>query len=331
MPKVKFGLDLPIDAGSSAWDNGLNFERMKQVTKACENLGFESVWAADHLMTGPTLETLEVWTVLAALSQVTETMRLGTLVTCTTHRNPAVLAKIASTLDVISNGRMELGIGAGWNGYEQLAYGLQWEELPKARIERLVEAIQIIRGLWTHDRFSFAGKYYNVNDAACLPRPIQKPSIKIIVGGKGEKLLLPAVAKYADGWNSDELSTGDYTHKLEVIRKNCARAGTDYNRIEKSLEQYVLLIDNPDQEQRVVQWTNEQSAKNPERERLGKPASAARLEQLRKEYVFGSVEQVTERFAEYIKAGVERFMIYFLDYPTMNSIVPFAREVLPSL
>ncbi|MFI5421236.1 MAG: hypothetical protein ACHQ1H_09750, partial [Nitrososphaerales archaeon] len=89
--------------------------------------------------------------------------------------------------------------------------------------------------------------------------------------------------------------------------------------------------DNPDQEQRLVDWTNEQSAKNPERQRLGRPASNAKLDQLRKEYIFGTVEKVTERFAEYIKVGVERFMIYFLDYPTLNSIVPFAREVVPSL
>lgn len=201
----------------------------------------------------------------------------------------------------------------------------------QVRIERLVEAIQIIRGMWTHDRFSFKGKYYSIHDAACLPRPIQKPAIKIIVGGKGEKLLLPAVAKYADGWNIDELPADDYSRKLEVIRKNCVLAGTNYDRIEKSLEQYLLITDSPDQEQRILEWTKEQSAKNPERQRLGKPPSAPTLEQLRKEYIFGTVEEVTERFAEYIKVGVERFMIYFLDYPTMNSILLFAREVLPSL
>ncbi len=117
--KAKFGLDLPIISGSSAWDNGLAFERIKDVTKICESLGFDSVWVADHLMTGNNLETLEAWTVLAGLSQVTEKMRLGTLVTCPTHRSPAMLAKIVATLDLMSNGRVDLGIGAGWNGFEQ--------------------------------------------------------------------------------------------------------------------------------------------------------------------------------------------------------------------
>jgi len=331
MPKPKFGIVLPIDAGTSAWDGGLNFERMKQVTRECEKLGFDSVWGPDHLMTGHSLETLEVWTVLAGLSQVTETMRLGTLVNCATHRNPALLAKIVATLDIMSNGRVDLGIGAGWNGFEQLAYGLPWSETPKVRIERLVEAVKIIRGMWTHDRFTFEGKHFSVKDAACLPKPIQKPYPKIIIGGKGEKLLLRAVARYADGYNIDELTVEDYTHKLQVIKDHCASVGTDYNRIEKTMEQYVLISRNPEQEQSLVDWTNMHIATSPERKRLGKGPATAKMEDIRKEYIFGNIEQVTERFAEYIKIGVERFMIYFLDYPTLNTILPFAKEVVPSL
>jgi alkanesulfonate monooxygenase SsuD/methylene tetrahydromethanopterin reductase-like flavin-dependent oxidoreductase (luciferase family) len=328
MSKSKFGLDLPISAGSSAWDESLNFERMKEVTRICEALGFESVWAPDHLMD----ETLEVWTVLAGLSQVTETMRLGALVNCTTHRNPALLAKIAATLDVMSNGRVDLGIGAGWNGYEQLAYGLPWEEIPKARVERLVEAVRIIRGLWTaDDRFTFKGKYYNVNGAKCLPKPVQKPCPKILIGGKGEKLLLRAVARYADAWNIDELTTSDYAHKLQVLQDHCKAVGTDYTKIEKTLETYLLISDRPEQQQRLVDWTNEHSASSPERKRLGKQPMTVKLEDIRKEYIFGSVKEVTDRFADYIKVGVQRFMIYFMDYPTLNSILPFAKQVVPSL
>ncbi len=331
MPKAKFGLVLPIDAGTSAWDDGLVFERMKKVTKICEGLGFDSVWGPDHLMTGHSLETFEVWTVLAGLSQVTETMRLGTLVNCATHRNPALLAKIVATLDVMSNGRVDLGIGAGWNGFEQLAYGLPWEETPKFRIQRLIEVIKILRGMWTQDRFTFKGKYYSVNEAACLPKPIQKPSPKILIGGKGEKLLLRAVARYADAWNIDELTTEDYAHKLQVIRDHCASVGTDYNQIEKTMEQYVLISSRPEQQQRLVDWTNMHIATSPERRRLGKQPVTVKLEDIRKEYIFGSVEEVTERFAEYIKVGVQRFMIYFLDYPSLDSILPLAKEVIPSL
>lgn len=331
MPKAKFGLVLPIDAGTSAWDDALNFGRMKRVTKVCESLGFDSVWGPDHLMTGHSLETLEVWTVLAGLSQVTETMRLGTLVNCASHRNPALLAKIIATLDVMSNGRVDLGIGAGWNGFEQLAYGLPWEETPKFRIQRLVEVIKILRGMWTNDRFTFKGKYYSVNEAACLPKPIQKPSPKIMIGGKGEKLLLKAVARHADAWNIDELTTEDYAHKLQVIKEHCNSVGTDYNKIEKTMEQYVLITDKPDRQKLLVDWTNMHIATSPERKRLGKQPFTVKMEDIKKEYIFGSIEEVTERFAEYINVGVQRFMIYFLDYPSLDSILPLAKEVIPSL
>jgi F420-dependent oxidoreductase-like protein len=320
-----------VNAEQSAWDDNLNFERMKKVTTTCEDLGFDSVWVPDHFMTGASLETFEAWTILAALSQVTEKMRLGTLVTCASHRNPALLAKTAATLDVISNGRVELGIGAGWNGYEQLAYGLPWDEVPKKRVERLVEAVEIIRGLWTRDRFTFEGKYYTVNGAACLPRPIQKPSPKILIGGKGEKLLLKAVAKYADGWNTDELTTQDYAKKLDVIRRHCEVAGREYDLIERTLETYLLISDRPERQQLLVDWTNRQSANSPERKRLGTQPSTAALENIKKEYVFGSVSEVTKRIADYIDTGVQKFMIYFMDYPSLESILSFANQVVPSL
>lgn len=329
--KAKFGLDLPIISGSSAWDNNLNFERMKNVTEKCETLGFDSVWVADHLMTGHDLEALEAWTVLSGLSQVTETMRLGTLVTCPTHRSPAMLAKIVATLDIMSNGRVDLGVGAGWNGFEQLAYGLPWEEIPKSRIERLVETLKILKGLWTNDSFTFEGKYYNIRNAVCLPKPIQKPSPRILIGGKGEKLLLRAVARYADAWNIDEFSPEAYSSKLAVLRNHCQAIGRDYDEIEKTLETYLLISDKPEDYQRIVDWVTWQTKINPERIRQGKPATEATLEQVKQEYVVGTVAQVTERISEYIDIGVQRFMIYFLDYPTLNSILPFAQQVVPSL
>jgi alkanesulfonate monooxygenase SsuD/methylene tetrahydromethanopterin reductase-like flavin-dependent oxidoreductase (luciferase family) len=270
-------------------------------------------------MTGQTNETFEAWTILAGLSQVTETMRLGTLVTCITHRYPAVLAKLVATLDVMSNGRVDLGIGAGWNRKEQSAYGLPWADLPKARIARLVETIKILRGMWTNDSFTFAGKYYSVKDAVCLPKPTQKPSPPIIIGGKGEQLLLKAVAKYADGWNIDEVPPDGYAHKLEVIRDHCKAVGTNYGRIEKTLETYLLISDKPEHQQRLLDWTT----------RGGR--NAATMDEIKRDYVMGSVEEVTEKFAEYIKVGVQRFQIYFMDYPTLNSILPLAKEVMPSL
>jgi F420-dependent oxidoreductase-like protein len=329
--KSTFGLGLPLSAGLSAWDYNLNFERMREVVMACEDLGFDSVWAPDHIMLGRDSEVLEAWTVLSALSQATETMHLGTLVTCPTHRHPAMLAKIAATLDVVSNGRLELGIGAGWNGAEQLAYGLPWEEVPKARVERLIETVEIVRGLWTNERFTFKGRHYSVTDAVCLPKPVQKPSPKIHIGGRGEQLVLRAVAMYADGWNIDEVSPEDYAHKLDVIREHCRSVGRPYREIEKSLETYLMITDRPEQEERIVEWMNWQTNSNPERIRQGKPPVKLTLEQVKREIIFGSIEEVTERLGQYIDVGVEKFIVYFMDYPSLNSILPFAEQVVPSL
>ena len=319
MVKAEFGIVLPTDAGTSAWDYALNFERMREVTKICETLGFDSVWSPDHFMTGVNNETLDAWTVLAGLSQVTEKMRLGTLVSCVTHRYPAVLAKLVATLDVMSNGRVDIGIGAGWNRKEQSAYGLHWEEVPKTRIARLIETIKILKGMWTSDSFSFTGKYYSVKDAVCLPKPIQKPHPPILIGGKGEQLMLKVVARYADAWNTDELPPDAYAHKLQVIRDHCKAVGTNYDHIQKTLETYLLISDKLEHQQRLLDWTN----------RGGK--RMATLDQIKRDYIMGSVEEVTEKFAEYIKLGVERFLIYFMDYPTLNSILPLVQQVIPSL
>ena len=136
--------------------------------------------------------------------------------------------------------------------------------------------------MWTNDRFTFKGKYDSVNEATCLPKPIQKPSPKILIGGKGEKLLLRAVARYADAWNIDELTTEDYAHKLQVIKEHCSSVGTDYDKIEKTLEMYVLISDKPEQQQRLVDWTNGHIANSPERKRLGKQPFSVKLEDIRK-------------------------------------------------
>ena len=318
--KTKFGIVLPVNAGISAWGVGLNFERMRDVTRLCEELGFDSVWVPDHFMTGHNNETYEAWTILAGLSQVTERMRLGTLVTCPTHRAPPVLAKIVATLDAMSNGRVDVGLGAGWNRKEQQAFNLPWEEVPKARIARLVETIKILKGMWTNDSFTFTGKYYAVKDAVCLPKPAQKPSPPILVGGKGEKLLLKVVAKYADAWNVDEIPPDAYAHKLEVIRNYCASEKTNYDQIEKTLETYLLISDKPEHQQILLDWTNR-----------GKQPPTATLDDIKRNYIMGSVEEVTEKFAEYIKVGVQRFLIYFMDFPTLNSVLPLAQQVVPSL
>jgi alkanesulfonate monooxygenase SsuD/methylene tetrahydromethanopterin reductase-like flavin-dependent oxidoreductase (luciferase family) len=326
--KTRYGFGLPIYSGASLSNDNLSFEDIKSSIKKCETLGYDSVWVPDHVMLGNNDRVFECWTILSAASQITEHVRLGTLVACVTHRSPALLAKMAATLDVISNGRLELGLGVGWRGSEQVAYGLPWEQSARVRVDRLRESVQIIKGLWGNEKFSFDGRYYTLKDAVCEPKPIQKPFPRIWIGGKGEKLVLKAIAEYADAWNVDEISPDEYAHKLEVLRAYCGSVGTNYENMEKSLETYMLISDRKEDLQKVVDWSRWVAQDQAEAAGM---VARNKLEEIRDQYVLGSRREVTEKMAAYIEAGVQHFMIYFLDYPSSDSMTAFAKDVIPSL
>ncbi len=190
---------------------------------------FEHAWLFDHFapiqgdVDGPCLEG---WTVLAAFAAVTERLRLGLMVTGNTYRHPAVLAKIAATVDVISNGRLDFGIGAGWNVYEHESMGIPLYQ-PGERIRRLGEACEIIKGLFTQPTFDFDGRYYQLKDARSEPKPVQKPWPPFVIGGSGEQLTLRVVANHADIWNYTGGSVEEFRHKVSVLHGHCAAGGRD--------------------------------------------------------------------------------------------------------
>jgi F420-dependent oxidoreductase-like protein len=193
--------------------------------------GIESIdhaWLFDHFapiqgdVSGPCLEG---WTVLAAFAAVTKRLRMGLMVTGNTYRHPAVLAKIAATVDVISNGRLDFGIGAGWNVYEHESMGLELYQ-PGERIRRLGEACEMIQRLFTEPTVDFEGRYYTLKEARSEPKPVQKPWPPFVIGGGGEQLTLRVVAKYADVWNHGG-SLEDFVHKVKVLKGHCAEVGRD--------------------------------------------------------------------------------------------------------
>ncbi|MBA2469585.1 MAG: TIGR03560 family F420-dependent LLM class oxidoreductase, partial [Chloroflexia bacterium] len=169
---------------------------------------------------------LEGWTVLAAFAAETERLRLGLMVTGNTYRHPAVLAKIAATVDVISEGRLDFGIGAGWNVYEHESMGLPLYQ-PGERIRRLGEACEIIKGLFTQPTVDFDGRYYQLKDARSEPKPVQKPWPPFVIGGSGEQLTLRVVANHADIWNYTGGSVEEFRHKVSVLHGHCAAVGRD--------------------------------------------------------------------------------------------------------
>jgi len=208
---------------------------------------FEHAWLFDHF--APIQGDLdgacfEGWTLLAALAAQTSRLRLGLMVAGNTYRHPAVHAHMAATVDVISNGRLEFGVGAGWNEYEHQSMGIPLYT-PGERIRRLGEACEITQRLWTQQLTAFEGRYYQLAQARCEPKPIQKPYPPIVIGGSGEQLTLRIVAQYADIWNFGGGDVETFQHKIGVLHEHCAAVGRDPEQIELSVQARVNYDDLP--------------------------------------------------------------------------------------
>jgi F420-dependent oxidoreductase-like protein len=188
---------------------------------------------------------IEGWTVLAALAAVTTRIRLATLCTAVGYRNPAHLAKIAASIDVISRGRLTLGIGAGFFEEEYRQYGWEFPPRPATRIRQMEEAVQLILKMWTEKRTTFHGQYFHVEDAILEPKPIQKPHPPVLIAGGGEQMTLRAVARLADACNIVDGGLAEVRHKLAVLRRHCDEAGRDYDEIEKTRIEPWLVARDP--------------------------------------------------------------------------------------
>jgi F420-dependent oxidoreductase-like protein len=230
---TKFGLQIPNFTFADVPDREM-FEHVADLAVAGEQAGFDSVWVMDHFwqlppLGGPTQPMLEAYTLLGGLAARTRRVKLGTLVTGVTYRNPALLAKMVTTLDIVSSGRAMLGLGAAWYEEEHDALGFDFPSAGK-RLDRLEEALQICRAMFTEEAPSFAGKHYRIEKALNIPRPVEPNGPRIMVGGSGEKRTLRLVAQYADMCNING-SPDTIRHLLEVLRGHCADAGRDPSEI----------------------------------------------------------------------------------------------------
>ena len=210
-----------------------------------EKLNYASVWVYDHFHTvpSPTQDpTFECWSLMAALSQVTENVRIGQMCTCNSYRNPAYLTKVASTIDSMSGGRLEFAIGAGWYDQEYKAYGYDY---PSAgvRLKMLDEALQIYIAMTTQDKASFEGDYYKIKDAINQPKPLQKPYPPLWVCGGGEKVTLKLLAKYGDYGNWD-VDVEGFVHKSKILKTHCEEQNRNYSDIKKTLHTNVIIGNN---------------------------------------------------------------------------------------
>lgn len=310
---MKFGLQHPnftFDGeGTHVVDN------LKRLATGAENLGFDSFWVMDHFhqihYVGEAHEPiLEGWTTQAVVAGLTTKIRLGTLVTGIVYRHPSVLAKIGATLDVLSKGRLYMGIGAAWNEDESVAYGIPFPPV-KERMQRLEEAVQIIRKLWTEPRASFDGRFYRIKDAYCNPKPIQKPCPQILIGGGGERFTLKIVAKYADACNL--FGTVDSVKsKLKILRDHCQAVGRDYDSIVKT-RLGLVLIDKDKQRLHA---------------RVGEALKGVPEERWREFAAYGTPEEVHKQIEMFRDVGVSYFIVTFEPRRELEDLKLFGEEVV---
>ena len=305
---MSFGVFLPFHTFDGS------FSLLRDAVLECERLGYDSVHLDDHLMYGST-PVLECWTKLSALAAVTTKIRLGTTVLCSSFRNPALLAKMAATLDVVSNGRLDLGIGAGVQEDEHKAYGFVFPD-PAERIERLKETAIILKKMWTEEKATYAGNHYRIADAVCVPKPVQKPHPPLIIGGSGERLTLKVQAELADRVDWGYLPTlEDYRRKLQVLRDYCGTVGRDIREIELSawLGGQIFVAESQSELNAAVRrWKPED-------------VSADAFKRLN---LVGTPEDLVQRIREYVDLGVERFMLFFGDFPRLEGLRVFARRII---
>ncbi|MBI2185328.1 MAG: LLM class flavin-dependent oxidoreductase [Thaumarchaeota archaeon] len=300
---VKFGVKIT--------QNNYSFDDISNVCLEAERVGFESFWVADHMFSWgrkPTEDvSLECWTILSSLATKTKRIRLGTLVVCNLFRPPPVLAKISSSFDVISGGRLEFGIGTcGPSTPPELSgYGFS---LPKRaeRLQRLRESIEILKTLWTQQRSSFQGQYYRLTDAICSPKPLQKPHPPIWIGGEREDVL-DITAKYANGWNCRRFPLEQYRKTVETLDSYCVKYGRKPSDVQKSWQGPVLIgKDEADLKEKMGKYGINPGA------------------------LVGTPDKITEQIQRYIDAGASYLMFFFQDDRALKSLGLFAEKVAPN-
>ena len=315
--KVSFGWRIPafpVD-GSDAQ------EFKSQIISALEAAqgAFDSAWISDHPIPwapwqSPGTVNLEGWTALNYFSALYEKLIFGHVVLCNSYRNPALLAKMAATLSLLTRGRFVLGIGAGWKEDEYLSYGYDYSK-PSVRIAQLEEGVQIIKRMWREEAVTFHGKYYKIENAYCDPKP--EPIPPIMIGGGGEKLTMKVAARHADLWNCPNLNAEGYRHKLEVLRRHCKTVGRPYEEIRKVWVGCIALAKTEEEARKIASsnpFLTKESRFDP-----------------RETTVIGTPEQVVEELGRFKNLGVDYYIFRFLDFPSTDGTELFSDHVIDAL
>jgi F420-dependent oxidoreductase-like protein len=289
---------------------------------------WESIWVYDHFHTTPKASeeaTHEAWSLMAAFAASTSRIRLGQMCTCISYRNPAYLAKVASTIDIISGGRVEMGIGAGWYEHEWRAYGYGFPG-PGERLQRLDEGVQIMRQAWSTGSATLDGKHYQVDGAIVRPLPLQEGGIPLWIAGGGEKVTLRIAAKYANYTNF--VNTADiFEHKSELLRQHCADVGTDFDAIVRSSNFNTVIASTEAEVKERLRAVEARLTPH-----LGSDGAAKHMVEYASANAVGTPEQVVERMLHLKSLGLGYSIHYFPEAVYDRSgIELFEREVMPAL
>ena len=292
------------------------WQKAVEVSELAEELGYDSLWVYDHFhnVPVPAHETMfECWTTLAAISQRTERIKLGQMVGCAPYRNPGLLAKITSNIDVISGGRLIWGVGAGWYQHEFTGYGYDFLSAAD-RIRVMRETVEIVTAMWSQPDVSYEGRFFTLDGAQCDPKPLQDPRPQVLIGGGGEQLTLRVVARLADASNFGG-KPHEFAHKCEVLQGHCADVGRDYDEIQKTWSPEVFIRED---DQEIIDGGS--------RSFVGEEYESWRAGNL-----VGTPEQVAEKVQAYIDLGCTGFDPWCSDYPETESMRLFAEAVIPEI
>ncbi len=295
---------------------GLTWDVWRRVAVEAERLGFDSLWRSDHLLSIVDEGRLatETWTALAVAAVETRRLQIGSLVSPMTFRNPAMLAKVALSIDALSGGRLVLGVGAGWNQREHLAFGLPFPPL-RERLGRLEEGIEVILRMQAVGPASFHGQYYDLQEIDAYPKPVGRPSIPLLIGGMGKERFLRIVARYADEWNMTTNSAGLYRERSARLAEQCLAVGRDPGEIRRSVAMGVLISGSERELERRCQALQRLLP------RLAEFDTAAVPDAVRASgWVCGTPDQIAERLDELEAAGVERVMLQVNDFEDLEML-----------
>jgi F420-dependent oxidoreductase-like protein len=325
MTSVQIGLTLPqgwLDEfpSNNAYEQ---FLFSKNVAVTAEKLGFDAGYVYDHFVPHPSdnrNETFfEAYTLLSAISSITTKLRIGQVVTCNSYRHPSLLAKMTSTLDAISNGRLEFGIGAGWFEYEYNSYGYKFDD-PVTRIEQLDESLTIIKKMWQNQKSSFKGKHYAIKNAICNPKPVQRPHPPIMVGGAGKKLM-KVVARHATRYNHPFGTPDILEEKIKLLQENCKLIKRNHEEIENSVLLRVLVGKDNDDVKNIVSKLKKKNE-----------SVAEFIIRSKDSIALGTPDEVSEYLKQYQKIGINYFIVNFIGLSkSLETLSLFLKKVKPNL